>query len=169
MGVISYEMVVTSSIPPSKLYKALVLDADILIPNILPQAIQKVQIIQGNGGPGTIKTVTFGQGITISFYQTYCSRFKHAKHKIEAIDKDNLTFSHSVIEGDMLTNGLEKITYDVKFEQSSDGGCICKENSKYYTIGDFELNMEQLQAGKEKVLGMFKAVEAYILANPDTC
>eukprot|EP00257_Ricinus_communis_P025720 XP_025013134.1 major allergen Pru ar 1-like [Ricinus communis] len=159
MGVISYEMVVTSSIPPSKLYKALVLDADILIPNILPQAIQKVQIIQGNGGPGTIKTVTFGQG----------SRFKHAKHKIEAIDKDNLTFSHSVIEGDMLTNGLEKITYDVKFEQSSDGGCICKENSKYYTIGDFELNMEQLQAGKEKVLGMFKAVEAYILANPDTC
>ncbi|KAF2303956.1 hypothetical protein GH714_025130 [Hevea brasiliensis] len=96
------------------------------------------------------------------------SQFKYSKHKIEAIDKENLKFSHSVIEGDMLV--IEKITYDIKFEQSPDGGCICKESSNYYTFGDFELNKDQLiKAGKYKALGMFKAVEAYLLANPDAC
>ncbi|KAF2313858.1 hypothetical protein GH714_018366 [Hevea brasiliensis] len=98
-----------------------------------------------------------------------CSQFKYSKHKIEAIDKENLKFSHSVIEGDMLMNVIEKITYYIKFQQSPDGGCICKESSNYHTIGDFKLNKDQLKAGKEKALGMFKAVEAYLLANPDAC
>ncbi|KAF2289126.1 hypothetical protein GH714_029022 [Hevea brasiliensis] len=157
MGVVSYELVVNSPIPPAKLYKALVLDSDILLPKIMPQAIKSVEILEGDGGPGTIKKVTFGEG----------SQFKYSKHKIEAIDKENLKFRHSVIEGDMLMNVIEKITYEIKFEQSPDGGCICKESSSYYTIGDFELNKDQLKAGKEKALGMFKAVEAYLLANPD--
>ncbi|KDP37391.1 hypothetical protein JCGZ_08402 [Jatropha curcas] len=138
MGVVSYELVVTSSIPPAKLYKALVLDADTLLPKIVPEAFES-------------------------------SQFKYSKHKIEAIDKENFKFSHSVIEGDMLMNVIEKITYDIELEQSPDGGCVCKESSKYYTIGDFELNADQIKAGKEKALGLFKAVEAYLLANPNAC
>ncbi|XP_065859610.1 major allergen Pru ar 1-like [Euphorbia lathyris] len=158
MGVSSYELEITSSVPAAKLYKALVIDADILFPKIMPQAFNTVEIIQGNGGPGTIKKVTFGQG----------SNFKYMKDKIEAMDKENLTFSHSVIEGDLLSNVLEKITYDIKFEQSSStGGCTIRETSKYYyTVDDSEISVDELKAGKEKALGMFKAVEAYILANP---
>ncbi|XP_050216141.1 major strawberry allergen Fra a 1.05-like [Mercurialis annua] len=155
MGVVSYEMVVSSSIPAAKLYKALILEGDTLIPKILPQAVKSVQILEGDGGPGTIKLVTFGEG----------SQFKNAKHKVDAMDKDKLIFNHSVIEGDMLANVIEKISYETKFEQSSDGGCICKESSKYYTIGNFELTQDQLKAGKEKALGIFKAIEAYLLVN----
>lgn len=62
MGVISYEHEVTSSIPAPKLFKAFILDGDSLIPKILPQAIKSVEIIQGDGGAGTIKVTHFGEG-----------------------------------------------------------------------------------------------------------
>ena len=50
---------------------------------------------------------------------------------------------------------------------SPDGGSICKSTSKYHTKGDFEITEDQIKAGKEKAMGMFKAVEAYLLAHPD--
>ena len=62
MGVFTYESEVTSPIPPARLYKAFVLDADNLIPKVAPHAIKSAEIIEGNGGPGTIKKITFGEG-----------------------------------------------------------------------------------------------------------
>ena len=62
MGAITYEMEVTSSIPPAKMFKAFVLDVDSLIPKVLPQPIKCVEIIEGDGGPGTIKKINFGEG-----------------------------------------------------------------------------------------------------------
>ncbi|OMP14014.1 hypothetical protein COLO4_00427 [Corchorus olitorius] len=56
-----------------------------------------------------------------------------------------------------------------KFVASPDGGSICKSTSKYFTIGDIEIKEEEIKAGKEKALGLYKAVEAYLLANPDVC
>ncbi|MDV3095843.1 hypothetical protein NG722_29490, partial [Klebsiella pneumoniae] len=60
MGVYTFENEYTSEIPPSRLFKAFVLDADNLIPKIAPQAIKQAEILEGNGGPGTIKKITFG-------------------------------------------------------------------------------------------------------------
>ena len=62
MGVITYDMELASPIPPAKLFKAFVLDADTLIPKIMTQAIKSVEILEGDGGPGTIKLTTFGEG-----------------------------------------------------------------------------------------------------------
>ncbi|GKU85382.1 hypothetical protein SLEP1_g61 [Rubroshorea leprosula] len=157
MGVFTYEMEVTTAMPPAKMFKAFVLDADHLIPKIVPQAIKDVELVEGNGGPGSIKKITFGEG----------SQFKYVKHKIDGIDKENFTYSYSVIEGDALMNTLEKICYETKFVAAPDGGSICKSSSKYYTIGDIEIKEEDIKAGKEKALGLFKAVEAYLSANPD--
>lgn len=96
------------------------------------------------------------------------SQFKYVKHRIEEIDKENFIYRYTVIEGDALMNVLEKISNEIKFEASADGGSICKNKSTYFTIGDFELKQEQIKAGKEKSLEIFKAVEAYLLENPDT-
>jgi len=62
MGVFTYEAETTTVIPSARLFKAFVLDADNLIPKIAPQAIKSAEIIEGNGGPGTIKKVNFGEG-----------------------------------------------------------------------------------------------------------
>ncbi|GLU08441.1 hypothetical protein SLE2022_253540 [Rubroshorea leprosula] len=157
MGVFTYESEIITSIPPAKMFKAFFLDGDKFIPKVVPQAIKSVEIIEGSGGPGTIKKVTFGEG----------SQLNYVKHKVEALDEENFVYSYSVIEGDALMNRLEKITYDVKLEASPDGGSICKSTSKYYTLGDIVINEEEIKAGKEKASGLFKAAEAYLLANPD--
>ncbi|KAI4334911.1 hypothetical protein L6164_013613 [Bauhinia variegata] len=156
MGVFTFSYESTSSIPPARLFKALVLDADNLIPKVAPQAIESTQIVEGDGGAGTIKKVTFGQG----------SPYKNVTHKVEALDKENLILSYSVIESDAFKDKLEKITYEIKLVASG-AGTVIKSVSHYYTKGDFEIKEEDANANKEKAGGLLKAVEAYLLANPD--
>jgi hypothetical protein len=62
MGVFTYESENTSVIPPARLFKAFVLDADNLIPKVAPQSIKSTETLEGDGGPGTIKKITFGEG-----------------------------------------------------------------------------------------------------------
>lgn len=56
-----------------------------------------------------------------------------------------------MVEGDALVEGLEKITYEVKFEPLPRGGSISKVSSNYYTKDDFKLKEEDIKAGKERV------------------
>lgn len=65
MAVITYEHQVTSSIPPAKMFKAAILDSDKIIPRVMPQAIKSVEIIQGEGGAGTIKKIHLGEGSSV--------------------------------------------------------------------------------------------------------
>ncbi|MBA0612581.1 hypothetical protein Godav_013168 [Gossypium davidsonii] len=62
MGVLTYESEVITAIPPAKMFKACILDGENLIPKILPQAFKSIEYIEGNGEPGSIKKVTFGEG-----------------------------------------------------------------------------------------------------------
>nr|6ALK_A Chain A, Fag s 1 pollen allergen [Fagus sylvatica] len=155
-GVFTYESETTTVITPARLFKAFVLDADNLIPKVAPQAIKSSEIIEGSGGPGTIKKITFGEG----------SQFNYVKHRIDEIDNANFTYACTLIEGDAISETLEKIAYEIKLVASPDGGSILKSTSKYHTKGDHEIKEDQIKAGKEEASGIFKAVEAYLLANP---
>jgi hypothetical protein len=62
MGLITFENEFSVAVPPAKLFKVYCLETDTLIPKILPQAIISSEIIEGNGGPGTIRKVTFVEG-----------------------------------------------------------------------------------------------------------
>lgn len=62
MGLITYDMEISTSIPPAKMFHAFVVDGDEIYPKILPQVFQSVEIVEGDGGPGTIKNITFGEG-----------------------------------------------------------------------------------------------------------
>ncbi|XP_047979878.1 probable intracellular pathogenesis-related protein T1 [Salvia hispanica] len=103
MVAITYDIEIPSSVAAAKMFKAMVLDADILIPKIMPQAIKNVEIVEGDGGAGTVKIIHFGEG----------SQFKSAKHRVEAIDKENLTHTYSIVDGDALAGVLESITYHI--------------------------------------------------------
>ncbi|KAL0287210.1 UNVERIFIED_CONTAM: Major allergen Pru ar 1 [Sesamum angustifolium] len=96
MGAITYDVEIPSSIPAAKMFKAVVLDADTLIPKIMPQAIKNVEILEGDGGVGTVKIIHFGEG----------SQYKSAKHRVDAIDTENLTHSYTIVEGDALAGFL---------------------------------------------------------------
>ncbi|KAL3753023.1 hypothetical protein ACJRO7_000421 [Eucalyptus globulus] len=140
MGATSFTQELTCPIAPARIIKALIVESNTLIPKLLPQFI---------------KSVDFG------------SQYKTMKHKVEALNKENFTYSYSIIEGDALGTTLEKISYEMKITASPEGGSVCKRTSKYFTIGEADITEEKIKAGKEKASAMFKAIEAYLLANPD--
>ncbi|PIN16959.1 hypothetical protein CDL12_10381 [Handroanthus impetiginosus] len=136
MDAITYDMEIPSSIPVTKMFKALVLHVDALIPKIMPQAVKNVEILEGDGG------------------------FKSVKHNIDALDTENLMHSYSIVEGDALMGILQSITYHVKIVPSEDEGCICKNMSIYHTNDGVEISEEKIKEGKEKAMAMLKAIEA---------
>ncbi|KZV50991.1 pathogenesis-related protein 10.4 [Dorcoceras hygrometricum] len=160
MGLVTYEQELSSSIPPAKLFKAFVHDGDHLIPKAFPQAFKSIQNIHGDGGVGTIKLITFGEG----------SQFKSVKHRVDEIDEANHVYKYSIIEGDVLGDDLESISYVVKFEASADGGSVSKTVSHYHTKHDAHgITEEKIKEGKEKAKAIFKAVEAHLHAHPHDC
>ncbi|XP_065859559.1 major allergen Pru ar 1-like [Euphorbia lathyris] len=148
---------VSSAIPPQKLFKIFLLDSHITIPKILPQTIKSIDIIEGDGGPGSIVQTNFVEG----------SDYKYVKNKVEVVDTEKLIYHYSTIGGDPWMEGLDKISYEVQIEAHGDGGSICKSTIKYFPIGDAKIDMDQIKVGEDQAMAMFKVVESHILANPD--
>ncbi|KAM0008439.1 putative Bet v I/Major latex protein [Helianthus debilis subsp. tardiflorus] len=153
MGVVTYTDEHTSPVPPARIFKASILDSHNLMPKLLPDAIKSIELIKGDGRAGSINQINFAGGF--------------AKHQIDEIDEKAFTYKYTLIEGNGISDKIEKVSYDIKFEGSADGGSISKMTTAIYTHGDFEIKDEELKAGKEKVLGLYKVVEAYLLKNPD--
>lgn len=65
MGVTTYIDEYTSPIPPCRLFKALVLDADLLISKLMPKTVKSIDTIQGDGRAGSIKQINFAEGMHI--------------------------------------------------------------------------------------------------------
>ncbi|XP_047174721.1 pathogenesis-related protein 2-like [Vigna umbellata] len=154
MAVFTYEEQTTSPVASATLYQALVKDAD----NIVPKAVdsfKSVEIVEGNGGPGTIKKISFLED----------GETKFVLHKIETIDEANLGYSYSIVGGVALPDTAEKITIDTKITDGPDGGSLIKLTISYHGKGDAPPNEDELKAGKAKSDALFKVIEAYLLAN----
>lgn len=89
------------------------------------------------------------------------------KHHVDELDKENFVYKYTIIEGDVLGDVIEKISYEVKIISAPDGGSITKNSSTYYTKGDAKISEEDIKSGKEKAAGIFKALEAYLTDHPD--
>ncbi|XP_028751536.1 class-10 pathogenesis-related protein 1-like [Neltuma alba] len=156
MGVFTYQNDNASSVSRPRLYKALVVDFDNLIPKIV-EAAQTIEILEGNGGPGTLKKLTYVEdGAT-----------KYVIQKVVALDGANYVYNYSAIEGTGMPEGVEKMTFDMKLEEGPNGGSVGKVSVTYFTKTDAPPSEEELAAGKAKGEGLFKAVEAYLLAHPE--
>lgn len=62
MGVTSFTEEFPCPIAPARIFKALMVDSKNLIPKLLPQFIASVDVIQGDGGAGSIEQVNFTEG-----------------------------------------------------------------------------------------------------------
>ncbi|XP_061369348.1 major allergen Pru ar 1-like [Gastrolobium bilobum] len=157
MDVLTLTEEFTSTVQAERLFKALILDAPNLMPKLMPQAIKSVQLVEGNGGPGSIQEITTAEGANI----------KHLKHRIDAIDKENLTYSYAVIEGDAVLEKVESVSHEIKFEPDTKGGCKVKNVSKYHPKAGVEIKEEDFKASREEGSAILKVVDAYLVANPE--
>uniref|UniRef100_A0A7N0UKD3 Bet v I/Major latex protein domain-containing protein n=1 Tax=Kalanchoe fedtschenkoi TaxID=63787 RepID=A0A7N0UKD3_KALFE len=156
MGVKSFTEENTSPVAASRLFSALIVDSGKLIPQLLPHIVKGVDVIQGDGGAGTIEKVHFTDGF----------KFSYVKHRINELDEKNRVCKYEMVEGGPLGEKLEKIGYEVKIEASGDGGSVCKMTSIYYSNGEFEVDEEEIKEGKETAIGIYKVIEGYLLNNP---
>ncbi|ESR32704.1 hypothetical protein CICLE_v10006105mg [Citrus x clementina] len=156
MGVIRVEKEVPSAVAPSRLFKALN-DTHNFLPKIAPQTIKSIDILQGDGGAGTIKLLNFADG----------GNYKQTKQRIDALDEDNLTMKYTTYEGDGILKMTDKSVYDVKIMDSGNGGSICKFVAEVHANDDKLVNEGHAKESEEKGSELFKLVEAYLLGNPN--
>ncbi|MBA0749685.1 hypothetical protein Gogos_003585 [Gossypium gossypioides] len=84
--------------------------------------------------------------------------------------KSSQSLQESVlIEGGHLGEKLENFNNDNKFEAAAGGGSICKSSTKFYTVGDSVITEDEIKALIKGSEGVYKPVEAYLLANPEAC
>ncbi|KAF7848951.1 hypothetical protein BT93_L1410 [Corymbia citriodora subsp. variegata] len=158
MGVITYSMEITSAVAPSRMFKALVLESHNILPKIVPEGIKSVEFIEGDGGVGSIKKTNFSES----------SHIKYTKHKVEALDAGSFYCKYTMIESDIKFDKIDFVTEEVKFVAAG-SGCVCKMTSEYHIKEGGELKEEDIKKGKDKAMGLYKAVEEYLVANPDVC
>ncbi|XP_039127285.1 major strawberry allergen Fra a 1-2-like [Dioscorea cayenensis subsp. rotundata] len=147
-----------SRVSPARLWKAAVSDVHIMLPKIVPEFVGSMEIVQGDGGVGTIKATTFTHAV---------KELSVVKIIVDEIDEEKLYYKYSVIEGG--NPNYESTSYTYKFELSEDGGCLCKLIGEFKTIGDYEPTDQDKVLSKEGFITTFMAIDAYLQANPNEC
>ncbi|XP_054808147.1 pathogenesis-related protein 2-like [Prosopis cineraria] len=157
MGVFAYETETISVVPPAKLYNTLVKQFNTILPKANP-SVKSIQVIEGTGGPGSIKKITsVGQG----------GNAIDVLHKVDEIDEANLGYNYSVVGGSIFPDSLEKVCFETKVVEGSDGGSVVKFVIKYHTKGDSPPAEDLIKRGKMRGGQLFKVVADYIVASPD--
>ncbi|TYI61835.1 hypothetical protein E1A91_D10G201500v1 [Gossypium mustelinum] len=158
MGVVTYDYESTSPVAPSRLFKAYTVEAPKVWPTAAPNAVKSIEV-EANPSSGSIVKINFVEGLP----------FQYMKHQIGGHDENNFSYSYDLIEGGPLGDKLEKISYENKFEAAAGGGSICKSSMKFYTVGDNVITEDEIKALIKGSEGVYKPVEAYLLANPESC
>nr|XP_043608136.1 root allergen protein-like [Erigeron canadensis] len=152
MAVVNAAMEVPSSLPAPKLFK-LYTDFNNIAPKAEPQTYKSVTTIDG------VNHVTYSDE----------SRFNSAKIRFDAMDKEKLTLSYTIIEGDILLGKLESASLHVDFIPSANGGSVYKQTMVFKCKGDSKLTEEEVTQAKEWYTNTVKAFEAYAIAHPEVC
>ena len=62
MGVTTFSQEYSCPVAPARMFKALILDSRNLLPKMLPQVIKNIDVVEGDGGAGSIEQVNFAEG-----------------------------------------------------------------------------------------------------------
>lgn len=91
--------------------------------------------------------------------------FSYAKERLDFVDHDKLECKQSLIEGGDIGTKIQSASSHFKFETTSNGGCVCKMVATYKLLPGVEVK-DEITKAKETMMGIFKAAQAYLLANP---
>ncbi|CAI9776045.1 unnamed protein product [Fraxinus pennsylvanica] len=155
MGVFKFIQELKAHASHKRLFKAVMIENAEVLPKASP-LIKSIETVQGDGGVGSIKKTNFSDG-------------KCMKNRIDHLDPVNCVGKLTLVEGDVLGDKIESISYELKFEDSKDGGCVIKIIAEYHTKGDVVLKEEDVKESKEQSAGLYKAYAEYLNANPHVC
>ncbi|KAF7813536.1 pathogenesis-related protein 2-like [Senna tora] len=146
LNVISVEKEYTLAVPRAKLFNFVTKDL-----HQHPNAANAIHSVQHAGAHKKIN-------LNVSGGETHS-----ALGKLEEIDEANFGYKYSVVEAKDFPDKVEKTTHDVKLLEGPNGGTIAKDTVSYFYKGD--VPPTDFKAAKDKVHGIFKHLEAHLLAN----
>uniref|UniRef100_A0A1D1Y3P9 Major allergen Pru ar 1 n=1 Tax=Anthurium amnicola TaxID=1678845 RepID=A0A1D1Y3P9_9ARAE len=152
-----YSVEFPTQVAASRLFRVSALESHNIVPKIIPEIVSSASVVHGNGDLGTVTLFKFTDAVP----------YDCIKERLDVLDKKNLEYTHTLLEGGPLGRKLQSGTYNVKFQPTADGGSVVKITVDCHPKPGVELTEEDMKVDKEDILGMFKAVEAYLLANPD--
>ncbi|KAK9136780.1 hypothetical protein Sjap_007374 [Stephania japonica] len=146
-----------SPVSASRMFKAGIVDAHNLAPKLIPEVVTGTTILEGDGGVGSVKRTDFTELIP----------FSYVTDRVVEQDEEKFVYKYKMLEGGLLGKMYSDANYEVRFEPTSSGGCVCKMTGQYEAFNETDFKEEEINVGKMGLTGMYKAVEAHLLANPD--
>jgi hypothetical protein len=92
--------------------------------------------------------------------------FTLMKEKLEFLDENKCECKSTLIEGGGIGTAIETATSHIKVEPTANGGSAVKVESTYKLLSGVEVK-DEITKAKDSVTNIFKAAEAYLIANPD--
>jgi len=85
--------------------------SDKVLPDLLPEYFSSAEILEGNGGPGTVRVLHFGPAIP---------QAGAAKERLDKVDDATRTLSYTVLKGDpRYTNVTAEVHFEAKGEKQT--------------------------------------------------
>ncbi|VAI71746.1 unnamed protein product [Triticum turgidum subsp. durum] len=147
---------IESAVTAPRLFRAGVMDWHTLAPKLAPQIVASAHPVEGEGGIGSVRQFNF----------TSAMPFNLMKERLEFIDADKCECKSTIIEGGGIGTEIETATSHIKVEPTANGGSVVKVESTYKLLPGVEVK-DEITKAKDSVTAIFKAAEAYLIANPD--
>ncbi|KAL3676495.1 hypothetical protein R1sor_026443 [Riccia sorocarpa] len=127
-------------------------DQNTILPKLIPHAIASIDVVEGEGAPGSTRIVKFGSGAPDG---------GHVKEKLVSIDVENHAIVSEEVEGGHLAQfGFTKWVQTLKLISTGEN------TSKLHFFAEYEGGSEESIAKsneftKQGVTGTFKALEQH--------
>ncbi|CAN6295404.1 unnamed protein product [Urochloa humidicola] len=151
----SWTLEIASPVAAPRLFRAAVMDWHTLAPKLTSHAVASAHPVEGEGGVGSVRQFNFTSVMPFSFM----------KEKLEFLDVDKCECKSTLIEGGGIGVAIETATSHIKVEPVADGGSVVKVDATCKLLPGVE--EDEIAKAKESVTAIFKAAEAYLVANPD--
>ena len=92
--------------------------------------------------------------------------FGFMKERLEFLDAAKCECKSTLVEGGGIGVAIETAASHIKVEPAADGGSVVKVDSTYKLLPGVEVK-DEIAKAKESVTAIFKAAEAFLVANPD--
>ncbi|PUZ41459.1 hypothetical protein GQ55_9G507000 [Panicum hallii var. hallii] len=152
----SWNLEIASPVAAPRLFRAAVMDWHTLAPKLASHVVASAHPVDGDGNVGSVRQFSFTSGMPFGFM----------KERLEFLDADKCECKSTLVEGGGVGVAIETATSHIKVEPAAGGGSVVKVDSTYKLLPGVDVKDEIVKA-KESVTAIFKAAEAYLVANPD--
>ncbi|SPT20111.1 unnamed protein product [Triticum aestivum] len=152
---------IESPVAAPRLFRAGVMDWHTLAPKLAPHIVASAHPVDGEGGIGSVRQFNF-----TSVFALAAMPFSVMKERLEFLDEEKCECKSTLIEGGGIGTAIETAASHIKVEPAANGGSVVKVDSTYKLLPGVEVK-DEITKAKDSVTAIFKAVEAYLIANPN--